>query len=180
MCCISTSCSPQINRWTPQLTSRSSGESSTFTFFEGIVAGIDQLRSTDGCAWPLALGPWRLAGMVLLCLSCISSILNCSQFNHHRYYQMESKIVPATTLLAGGVNIANVHQGNPYNPWISAHGIELSPIGCVSAPPAPVPALSASLYRLLAILCCVPSLVSAHPACPCLLYCALRVLFVLS
>ena len=35
-----------------------------------------------------------------------------------RYYQMESQLVPSDTLLSEGVNIANVHQGNPYNPWI--------------------------------------------------------------
>ena len=26
--------------------------------------------------------------------------------------------MPSDTLLSEGVNIANVHQGNPYNPWI--------------------------------------------------------------
>ena len=39
-------------------------------------------------------------------------------FQKQRYYQMESKLVPSDTLLDEGVNIANVHQGNPYNPWI--------------------------------------------------------------
>ena len=39
-------------------------------------------------------------------------------FQKQRYYQMESKLVPAPSLLENGIRIANVHQGNPLNPWI--------------------------------------------------------------
>eukprot|EP01047_Picozoa_sp_COSAG01_P073882 COSAG01_NODE_12174_length_1786_cov_3.321873_1_plen_344_part_00 len=42
-------------------------------------------------------------------------------FQKQRYYQMESTLVPAATLLEGGVNIANVHQGNPYAAPCSTH-----------------------------------------------------------
>eukprot|EP01043_Picozoa_sp_COSAG02_P012981 COSAG02_NODE_512_length_20850_cov_4.993302_15_plen_904_part_00 len=39
-------------------------------------------------------------------------------FQKQRYYQIEAQIVPPETLLSDGINIANVHQGNDYNPWI--------------------------------------------------------------
>lgn len=43
---------------------------------------------------------------------------SATHFQKQRYYQMESKLVPSDTLLDEGVNVANVHQGTPYNPWI--------------------------------------------------------------
>jgi hypothetical protein len=43
---------------------------------------------------------------------------SAEHFQKQRYYQIESQIVPSETLLSDGINIANIHQGNDYNPWI--------------------------------------------------------------
>jgi hypothetical protein len=82
----------------------------------------------SGCTIEAFTGPLKLAAAedpVLLHFDLVFTpnkpLDTTMHFQKPRYYQMESTLVPAATLLEGGVNIANVHQGNPYAAPCSTH-----------------------------------------------------------
>ena len=83
------------------------------TFSTGLAGG--------GCEIEAFTGPLDIAAAgdpVLLHFDLVFTpnkpLDTATHFQKQRYFQMESTLVPAPMLLEGGVNIANVHQGNPY------------------------------------------------------------------
>ena len=87
--------------------------------FKADGAGSDNACSLEAYTGALHLEGGRPVTLHFDLVFTPNKPLNTSQhFRQQRYYQMESQLVPSSTLLDGGVDIVNIHQGNPYNPWI--------------------------------------------------------------
>ena len=86
------------------------------SFRAGLVGGSCELEAFTGPIKLEAADPVKLHFDLVVTPN--KPVDTARHFQKQRYYQMESQLVPAPTLLDNGIRIANVHQGNELNPWI--------------------------------------------------------------